>query len=189
MDNRTQILVNAINLFSEKSYESVGVQQISDESGISKPTLYYYFGNKEGLMNTILNERIAPFLSGLKTTMHYTGDVMNVLKRTSEYYFVFAENDEKLYRLFKSMSYASEKSDSFRLVGPFVKQEKSFFTQLFESFSRDHGNIRRRYIVYAETFKNTVEIYVRLRLSNFKFNEEHGLLYTILHQFLHGIFS
>ena len=33
------------------------VQEIAEQSGITKPTLYYYFGSKQGLMETILEEK------------------------------------------------------------------------------------------------------------------------------------
>jgi AcrR family transcriptional regulator len=189
VDNRTAILNKAIVLFSEKSYESVGVKQIAVEAEISKPTLYYYFGSKEGLMKTILEEHIAPFLSGVSRCMVYSGDVMKVLKQTARYYASFAEKSEHLYRLFKSMSAASQTSNSYRLAESFVLRELSLFNELFHEIAADHGNIREKYIVYAETFKSTVETYVRLKLTHFAFRKEQGLLHTIIHQFLHGIYS
>ena len=50
MDNRERILQCALELFYAKGYDAVGVQEIAQKAGITKPTLYYYFGSKYGLI-------------------------------------------------------------------------------------------------------------------------------------------
>ena len=54
MDNRSKILSCALKLFSARGYDAVGVQEIVDAAGITKPTLYHYFGSKRGLLETLL---------------------------------------------------------------------------------------------------------------------------------------
>ena len=54
MENREMIMRCAKTLFYAKGYDAVGVQKIVDKAGVTKPTLYYYFGSKQGLMETIL---------------------------------------------------------------------------------------------------------------------------------------
>ena len=49
MDNRQLIMEKALELFCARGYDAVGVQEIAEQSGITKPTLYYYFGSKQGL--------------------------------------------------------------------------------------------------------------------------------------------
>ena len=56
MDNRETILNTALELFCNRGYDAVGVQEIVDKAGVTKPTLYYYFGSKQGLLREILNE-------------------------------------------------------------------------------------------------------------------------------------
>ena len=46
MENKERILECALELFYAKGYDAVGVQEIAERSGITKPTLYYYFGSK-----------------------------------------------------------------------------------------------------------------------------------------------
>ena len=60
MDNRQLIMNSALTLFYESGYDAVGVQQIVDSAGVSKPTLYYYFGSKQGLLEALLNEHFQP---------------------------------------------------------------------------------------------------------------------------------
>ena len=54
MENRMRIMECAKKLFYAKGYDAVGVQEIVDRAGITKPTLYYYFGSKLGLLKTLL---------------------------------------------------------------------------------------------------------------------------------------
>ena len=57
---KEQILALAIKLFASKGYGSVGIQEIVTEAGISKPTLYYHFGSKKGLLEAIIKEKAEP---------------------------------------------------------------------------------------------------------------------------------
>ena len=56
MDNRMNILEKALHLFYEKGYDAIGVQEIADAAGVTKPTLYHYFGSKYGLLQAVAME-------------------------------------------------------------------------------------------------------------------------------------
>jgi len=53
-DTKTKIFYTAARLFAEKGYNGVSMREISEKSGISKPMIYYYFGNKEGIYRSLL---------------------------------------------------------------------------------------------------------------------------------------
>lgn len=48
------ILVAANNLFEKQGFHATGVDQLAAESGVTKRTLYKYFGSKEGLIEAVL---------------------------------------------------------------------------------------------------------------------------------------
>jgi TetR/AcrR family transcriptional regulator len=50
-----RLLEAGINLFAEKGYASTSVREITARAGVTKPVLYYYFKNKEGLFRAIMN--------------------------------------------------------------------------------------------------------------------------------------
>lgn len=56
---QSKLIDAAIALFSEKGYAATSVREIVELAGVSKPVLYYYFKNKEGLFNAILDEASA----------------------------------------------------------------------------------------------------------------------------------
>lgn len=52
---RERLLAAALRLFVERGYAATSVREIVEEAGVSKPVLYYYFRNKEGLYLEIMN--------------------------------------------------------------------------------------------------------------------------------------
>ena len=52
---KSKIFKIAARLFAEKGYNGVSMREISEVSGVSKPTIYYYFGSKEGIYRELLN--------------------------------------------------------------------------------------------------------------------------------------
>ena len=52
---RTRLLESGISLFAEKGYGSTSVREIVALAGVTKPVLYYYFKNKEGIFRAILD--------------------------------------------------------------------------------------------------------------------------------------
>jgi AcrR family transcriptional regulator len=50
IDRRTEIISVAARLFREKGYISASLDDITDEIGISKPAVYYYFEAKEDIL-------------------------------------------------------------------------------------------------------------------------------------------
>jgi AcrR family transcriptional regulator len=52
---RARLLEAGTALFAEKGYASTTVREIVAKAGVSKPVLYYYFKNKEGIFLAILD--------------------------------------------------------------------------------------------------------------------------------------
>jgi TetR/AcrR family transcriptional regulator len=46
---RKRLLKAALELFTKKGYAATSVREIVEIAGVTKPVLYYYFGNKEGI--------------------------------------------------------------------------------------------------------------------------------------------
>jgi AcrR family transcriptional regulator len=49
-----KIFRTAAQLFAEKGYNGVSMREISERTGLSKPTIYYYFGNKQGIYTSLV---------------------------------------------------------------------------------------------------------------------------------------
>src|SRR5579863_8071900 len=60
------ILQAAVRLFARKGAEATSTREIVEAAGVTKPMLYYYFKNKEGLCEAVLTRFLSQFHSRLR---------------------------------------------------------------------------------------------------------------------------
>ena len=58
VDVRERILREATRLFAEKGYGSTSVRELVEAAGVTKPTLYYHFGNKDSLFLKVVHAHL-----------------------------------------------------------------------------------------------------------------------------------
>jgi AcrR family transcriptional regulator len=188
MDNRSNILAQALALFAVRGYEGVGVQEIVDAAGITKPTLYHYFGSKEGLLTELFVEHFDPFLKELRKAALYERDLPLTLDRVAAAYFLFARNKQVFYRLLLSLIYAPPESKGLMIAVEYAKAPFEILEDVFLKASGDHGNMKGRHKMYAITFIGMINNYVTLFLNgHIELTDQ--LRYQAVHQFQHGIYS
>ncbi|MEW5871308.1 MAG: TetR/AcrR family transcriptional regulator [Chloroflexota bacterium] len=56
---REYILSVATRLFSESGFASVSIRDICEAAGVTAPTLYYYFGNKDRLFQAVIRRTLS----------------------------------------------------------------------------------------------------------------------------------
>ncbi len=59
LDKKDNILYHARNFFQQKSFDGVNIREIMQAAGVSQPTIYYYFQNKDGLFLAVLLDILA----------------------------------------------------------------------------------------------------------------------------------
>lgn len=64
--NRKRILDAALEVFSRHGYRGATLDQIAEEAGLSKPNILYYFGGKEDIHVTLLNQLMESWLEPLE---------------------------------------------------------------------------------------------------------------------------
>ena len=57
--SQTKILAVAAKLFAENGYSNVSVRDVCRQAGTSAPMIYYYFGDKQGLFNAAVRDRVS----------------------------------------------------------------------------------------------------------------------------------
>ncbi len=119
MSNRETILSCALQLFSARGYDAVGVQEIVETAGVQKPALYHYFGSKAGLLQSLLAENFAPLFSELEKAVSYNHDVKTTLEAVARVYFDFARQNPRFYRLRLALWFGAPDSEPFRAVAGF----------------------------------------------------------------------
>ena len=64
--NRKKILEAALDVFSRHGYRGATLDQIAEEAGLSKPNILYYFGGKEDIHVSLLNQLMQSWLEPLE---------------------------------------------------------------------------------------------------------------------------
>ena len=139
MDNRANLLSCALQLFAARGYDAVSVKEVVDAAGVTKPTLYHYFGSKRGLLDTLLAERFAELYQVIEEAATYRGDLPLTLNRVTTAYFRYAKAQRLFYRMQLSMWFAPPDSDGFKAVSLLNVREQQILeaetTSLIQYFS------------------------------------------------------
>jgi AcrR family transcriptional regulator len=188
MDNRSTILERALELFAAKGYDAVGVQEIVDASGITKPTLYHYFGSKQGLLKALLDAHYLRLIDELRSAADYQRDLPLTLRRVAKAYFRFSQDHPVFYRMQLSLYFAPAGGDSFQAVMKLNEAQFQIIEGLFLQAARDHGNMKGRHRLYAASFLGTINNCIGLALNGFLTLTD-PLIERAVHQFEHGIYS
>ena len=70
---RERLMRAATELFTKKGYAATSVREIVEAAGVTKPVLYYYFGNKEGIYLKLMEEPFRRFQSLVAECRHGGG--------------------------------------------------------------------------------------------------------------------
>lgn len=187
MDAKTQLIHIATDLFATHGYDAVGVKEIVDQAGVTKPTLYHHFGNKEGLLKAVL-EQLNEFLLTQRQTSAYQGDLYMSLKRTLLGYIGFAQSHEALFRLFRFMSQMPQSTVSAQAVHPYLRKSLAIQEAMFSAASLDHGNMQGKATLFATNFISTSLTYATLVVEG-HVQMTDDLIHQVVHAFSYGIYS
>lgn len=83
----------AARLFAERGYEATSVREIVEEAGVAKPTLYYYFGSKEGLAKALISDPLDELVERLRLAVEGEPDPLRSLELVLEAHFAFCRED------------------------------------------------------------------------------------------------
>jgi AcrR family transcriptional regulator len=193
MDNRENILQCALDLFYVKGYDAAGVQEIVDAAGITKPTLYYYFGSKKGLLENVLKVYCEVLNHNLDEAVKFQGKIPDLLFYVAKAYFDFAVKYRKCYLLMLALFYSGRENEGFKTVYPLIQSYYNRIVRIFDDASGQLGNMNGRQQQFAVGFIGIMDHYLMMRQQ--EFGEDEMMVITdeqirsIVHQFMYGIYS
>jgi AcrR family transcriptional regulator len=110
---RQRLLSCATQLFTRKGYTATTVREIVAAAKVTKPVLYYYFRNKEGIYIELIREAFAKFDALLDASRTQRGSATERLLHLSDQAFsLFMENIE-VARLMYSIYYGPPQGAPF----------------------------------------------------------------------------
>jgi TetR/AcrR family transcriptional regulator len=188
MENQTRLLDCALLLFSQNGYAGVGVQEIVETAGLTKPTLYHYFGSKRGLLADLLAREEGPLLTAIDRVAEYQGDLVLTLEKLARAYFQIAKKSPNFYRMSLAMQYAPPESEAFNAIKPYTRRQQDALEKVFRQAAEDHGNMAGRHKRYAAGLLGAINAAIGLYYQG-DWELDDQAVYQVVHQFMHGIFS
>ena len=186
MENKDLITENAIKLFSQKGYDSVGVQELCEVSGITKPTLYFYFKSTAGVLEHIVNTKGVELLSKIKTALIYNHDFIKGLTDVLKTEINFAVENTAFFDLHCILLNSPENSEQKNIYSHIISQIQKCFDDFFIASCNEFGNMRGKEILYSKLFhNNVVSAAVLVAKGHLKYSEE--TVYQIIHSQVYGM--
>ena len=110
---RERLLAGATQLFNQKGYNGTTVREIVASAGVTKPVLYYYFRNKEGIYLELIRGAFAKFGAILDETRKERGNAIERLLRFSDRLFALFMENIKIARIMYSIYYGPPQGAPF----------------------------------------------------------------------------
>ena len=194
---RQRILTRAMELFSAKGYEGVSVEELTKASGITKPTLYYYFKSKLGVFDAVcqsnysnLNSIISENAVYKPNPQVYFEDIFLTLAKLTSAYFSFSSKNEAFFRITLVNMSMPRSSKLYSIVKKYHFTQFDIIENMFRDMAKTHGNLKGKSKTLSWSYIGTVSSYISLFLSGMAkgaLNEKS--VKELVHQFMHGIYA
>jgi TetR/AcrR family transcriptional regulator len=76
--------LKALELFSEKGYDATSVREICEAAGVTKPTLYHFYGSKEGVYRAIVEGALMRFRADVASALAGASSLRDRLVRVAQ---------------------------------------------------------------------------------------------------------
>ncbi len=80
-DKRSLIIEAAFRVFSEKGYYNAKIEEIAEEAGIGKGTVYSYFNNKQELFDTMVFWFLEEYFQKLELNIDENDDLETMISK------------------------------------------------------------------------------------------------------------
>jgi len=152
-DTAERILQDGWELFQQKGYRGVSTDELCLRCGITKPTLYYYFQDKEDLFVEVLLHR----LRGFHEVIEQAGDLEQRLERIAA---AMLDGFQVNYaHLMHDLEHIKREENAARVRQAFADELLSPTTALMQS-AVDAGELSGEAKFLAHLFMGMVESYI-----------------------------
>lgn len=182
---KDEILNIACSLFSEKGYDAVGVQEICEKAGITKPTLYYYFGSKKGLLQAMVGARGTVLLDSLKKAAEYKHEFFESVQEILTAEINFAKENQEYFRLHVNLMNAPANSESAECYASLKEELNKLILEFITLNSEEFGNMRTKEQLYSTLLHNNL-MTVALNVLSGIITDDEDTIYKITHSFIYG---
>jgi TetR/AcrR family fatty acid metabolism transcriptional regulator len=142
---RRKILNAALKIFSRKGYGTAAIDEVAQEAGIAKGTLYLYFRDKEDLFCSTILYFVDNFAEYLKKHVDGNAGPVDILKSIAYHELrFFSQNSDffGIFRIFIHENIVCKHEELFKILMEKKKQLLNYEIELVER-GRKEGIFRR----------------------------------------------
>ena len=172
---RLKILQVSIELFYEKGYDAVGVQEIADKCELTKPALYYHY--------------IDPVVVKLREVVNSSSSFEDSLHNFAYCYVSEGCENLHLYLMLMTMQYSPPMSEFNNAFIRHCTEINNIVKSIFINARGLLGNMNGRETQFATTFLGMIGFHMYEYHSEKEPKMDKSAVDMIIHQFLHGIYS
>ncbi len=130
---------------------------------IAKPTLYHFFGSKQGLLEALFGEYASVLDEAVQRAVDYRGDLPLTLDRTVAAYTDFAAREPLFYHLELALYFAPPDSAAYRTAVRHYTHRHTMIRNVFVKAVHEHGNMRGPQERYAVSLVGMMNSYIALQ--------------------------
>ncbi len=189
MRAKEKIIETALKLFSEKGYTGTSVREIAEKSGTTKPTIYYYFGDKEKLYQTILRQELSALIKNIeKRTKAFEGTEEEIIGFAHGYLEYFKSRQEIIRVVLGELLgfIEGEKKMSIEFHNAIFKKAQDIFKRLKKNLTEvEAENLSLSWIGYLNmVMLNSMVLHKDWRVEEVVASLKVVLQYLIHHHFI-----
>jgi AcrR family transcriptional regulator len=148
-----RILLKALALFSDRGYDATSVREICEAAGVTKPTLYHFYGSKEGVYRTLVEGTLDQYRDGVRTIVDAPGTVSERLKTIARGHFAYTKERPELVRFLVGLIHnppsSAPATDFHRLYDEVLAHYARLIQQGVEDGTLASGAVAVRLLVFS----------------------------------------
>lgn len=186
MDNRKKILDSALRLFATRGYDATGVQEIVKRAGLSKPTLYHYFGSKQGLLEELVARQFANLTQAINSRFKPEDDLEKSLTQLAWLHFEYARDNEEFYKMLLIFWYSPQGSFTSKTAAGYMEKNMAFFVSALCASDKTAQQPQQQKEFQASSFMGLMNTYIGMAFHGY-LELTRELAQKSVRNFLYGI--
>ncbi len=156
LKQRQEMLAAALELFSEKGFHNVSMQEIAQKSEFAIGTLYKFFKNKEDLYKALMLEQAEKFREALTNAIEESTDEIEKLRNYVKTKGQFFRENISMVRLY----FAETRGASFNITAGLDREIRDRYVPFLETLASifKNGIERKRFVKIADPYYLAISI-------------------------------
>jgi AcrR family transcriptional regulator len=159
-----RILLTALTLFSDRGYDATSVREICASAGVTKPTLYHFYGSKEGVYRALVEGTLDEYRRGVRTIVEAPGTVPERLRQIARSHFEYTRERPELVRFLLGLIHnppgSAPVTDFHSLYDDVLAEYTRLIEQGVEDGSLSSGAVPVRLLVYSGSLIEAIHGYL-----------------------------